>query len=526
MPKYVTWEAARQRWVFQIHIPSPARHGFGGRIVVRKHLGNCEAPVAVAKGAQMARHYKRLFARYRPSGEGASTTGKPPEQLFLVDDDIAVRVVATWRLEQAQAFETRFDALRTCPQSDWDALESELVEGHTEARDALRRQAGDLLAAVKASMEARYRIRLQGDEAMMTHLARALNTGRLCFIEDCLTVVRGTQGIDALRPAQDSLLPLRELWGDAPEELLERWLRQYGSTRRKVNPKTRDKYAAIIRDLDGLLGRRPVQYLGADDLDALKTLWTSRGNRDTTIIDKLTSLHSLLRPFLPADRLEALFTLPTRSASRARRLPFTPTQLARLLERLGAEKKHGDDLMLVMLLVLLACRIEEACQLTAADLEPTDDGWLVRIADRRQTGSGSARVKNAASARRLPLRSRAFPALDRWLRARIAAGGFLFPGAGRNKYGIRSTAASRRINRVIRRLFPDDGRLVLQSLRNTAAQVLRRAAIDPRIRYRYLGHADGDIHRRHYDPGELLDAADLEPGSVALADFLLGTVGT
>lgn len=85
----------------------------------------------------------------------------------------------------------------------------------------------------------------------------------------------------------------------------------------------------------------------------------------------------------------------------------------------------------------------------------------MRFADKRQTGTGDAQLKNEASARRLPLRRGVSSALDTWLEKRLDAGGYVFPDGSVNKYGIRSASASQRLNRLLRKLYPDDQRLVL-----------------------------------------------------------------
>lgn len=528
MPKYMTWEPSRNRWVFQIRIPEFASAAFAGRSAIRQHLGDIPEAEARAKATQLAHNYKTIFERHRPvgNGPGIPVTTNQPEQLLLVDRNIIERFVATWRWEQAKALEARLDDLRKRPAADWDALEAELRATRSSAKEALRRRRNDFLEAVRGPMETRYRIRLQGDAGSMEELACTLNAERMAFLEQSLAIVDGSKGVESLYPDPQTLLPLQELWGDAPGQLLERWDARIRSINGTVNPKTRVKYQAIIRDVDFLLGRRPIQSLTKDDVEALKTLWSSRGNGDTTIIGKLNSLRSLLRPFDPTDRFKGIFhcARPARKPSGTRRLPFSQTQFAALLRELHSGKEA--DLMLVMLIFLLACRVEEAYQLGACDFASREYGWLVRLADHGDTGSGSARLKTSSSARHLPLRSRDFPELHAWLRKRIAEGGDIFPTGSRNRYGIRSGAAGKRINRLIQQLFPKDGRLVLQSLRNTASRVMRQADVDPRIRRRFLGHADDGIHDRHYDPARLLDARDLEPGSVALASFLLPIVGT
>lgn len=158
-------------------------------------------------------------------------------------------------------------------------------------------------------------------------------------------------------------------------------------------------------------------------------------------------------------------------------------------------------------------------------MEPARYGWTVRFADHRLTGHGDAELKNSASTLRLPLSRGVIRSLDRWLDDRVAASGYLFPNGSRNHFGIRSAAASQRLNRLLRRLFPDDKRLVLQSTRNTVGRVMRPSNTDPRVRHRLLGHADTGIHENHYDPAELLDDENLMSGADAIAAYFSGLLG-
>jgi hypothetical protein len=113
------------------------------------------------------------------------------------------------------------------------------------------------------------------------------------------------------------------------------------------------------------------------------------------------------------------------------------------------------------------------------------------------------------------------PELERWLVARTVAGGRLFALSRPDKFGCYGASESKRLNRCLRRIV-SDRRLVLQSTRNSAGQTLRREGVDPRVRRRYLGHSDVDLHEKHYDPAELLGPDDLQPVAPVLARYLLG----
>lgn len=525
MSKYLTWEKARQRWVFQMRIPESLQSAYGGRTTLRQHLGNIPESEAAARASQLAAHHKAVFEQHRSPAPKPNCTAATTEATlrFALSDDIAQRFIATWRMRRAHEFGQRLQLLRQASDEAWEQLEAEIEESLADARRCLRRGSVELQQQALASIQSDLNIRLEGGGPAMESLTDAFNTGRVAFLSDCLAVVRGDTPVSALAPAPEAQLPLIDLWGDPASRLAEDWKERVLSMGGRVKQKTLDKYQAIAADLGTVLTRRPVQSLTKADVDALKKLWKKKGNSSGTINQKRLILLSMLRPFDCNGRFEELLahTRTGASAPQAARLAFTNAQIRQFLGTIiGNPSVRRDDQMLVALLILLGTRIEEVFQLRGADFAPTADGWLVRFADRHQTGSGDASLKNSTSARRLPLQRGAFSELDSWLEERIADGGYIFPNGSENKYGTRSDAAGKRLNRLVRALFPDDRRLVLQSTRCTANRTMRRAETDPRIRRRFLGHADTDIHDRHYDPGEQLDDQDLEAGSAALAAYL------
>jgi len=530
MHKYLTWDTKRSRFVFQIRIPLAVRPQFNGRTTIRIHIGNIELAAAEVRCEQLAAQYQHDFAQSistmtapttRPNTQAAS-------MLLGVDAALSARFVATWQHQAAAAFKLRIDALKECADSAWSELEAELQEEHASARTQMRRHDTQELERSVRVIESTHNLRLEISAKDRDEIENRLNSGRVKFYSECLQVIRGEISIHTLFPAPSTQLPIVELWGDPANRLPEFWEKRVRASGGTVNPRTLDTYRRLSTDLDFVLQRRPVQNLGHNNLESVKALWLKRGNGGSTIKRKLDMLKSLLRSLLSASDIEMLFQrvqLGVR-VSRVRRLPFTDSQLRKFANAVfDSESLCSDDKMLVALMMFLGARIEELYQLRADDIETTSTGWLVRIADQRQTGSGSARLKNGISARQLPVVRGVLPAMDQWLTERLAEGGFLFQTQSENKYGKRSAAASRRLNRFLRALFPDDRRLVLQSIRNTISRIMRRGKTDPRVRTRFLGHADVGIHDQHYDPGELLDDTDLESGASAIADFLRSNFG-
>lgn len=195
-------------------------------------------------------------------------------------------------------------------------------------------------------------------------------------------------------------------------------------------------------------------------------------------------------------------------------MPFSSSQLVTLRAAVAESTRCTvDDVMLLDLMMLTGARLGELLQLRTEDVRRSDDGWVLTI------GNGAdVLVKTLESCRTLPLITRDFPALSRWLTERSVAEGRLFAHAKPDRYGHFGGAESKRLNGVIRSLYPDR-RLVLESVRNTVARTLRYKEVEPRVRRAFLGHADLDIHERHYDPAGLLTVDDFMPAARALVEF-------
>lgn len=530
MPKYLTWEKAKQRFVFQMRIPAHAKEFFGGKTTLRIHLGNIPLPEATTRAVQLEIHYKTLIAKLKEASEHVTKTVLKARFAthLLLDACTAAQMIATWKTQMAHEFQRSLNTLRQSTNETWKAMAQELEESRCDALEQLRRQDTATFKRAIQSTESRINVRFDGIENISEAIIWDFNSAYVAFLKDCTAVLEGDAPIRILFPEKDEQLPLTDLWGESALDMFEHWQSTVKLKNGYVNPKTADKYQRIAADLEFILHRRPIQDLVADDLNALIYLWRNRGNVPVTIKGKLDILKCMLKPYCTTEYRESLFTAVVVGPAprKASRLPFTDEQLRRFTTLvLESGSIRQDDKMLLALMLLLSARLEEICQLHASDFEDTELGWVIRIADHRQTGHGETRLKNDTSARRLPLLRDIIPGLDHWLSMRISSGGAIFPDMRPNKYGQRGSAASKRLNRLLRTLFPDDRRLVLQSTRNTASRIMRRANVDSRVRRRYLGHADVGIHDRHYDPGELLDDYDLQSGSTAISERIRVILG-
>lgn len=525
MAKYLTWEPKAQRWVFQMRIPAAIRHIYQNRSTLRQHLGNLPQAQAEELAGQLAASRRAEFDRLVVTEEKQQAPDQPvkPVEKLHLDAEISRRFITTWQhREHARLAETLL-GLAEAPDEVWQATIACHQAELPPMRAAVRRNLSEACDGARAEMEASLGFRLLGSEEALRDLCRNWNAARLAFHQQAIAALEGEYGDARLRPEDEAQLPLVELWGRPASAVVDDWVARYRRTGIEPNPKTLDKYRSIVADLGATIGRRPVEVLRHVDLQALVQEWAEDGNQVGTIRGKLNVLQDLLRPALGGDRLREIFDylVPHRAGMRAKRLPFTDEQLRRYLTViLGDATLAVDDQALLLLMLLSAARLEELCQLTADAVVFSDGYWYLRFDDSRLSGQGESRLKNAPSARCVPIDVSVFAGLDEWLRTRVRQGGRLFPDLTQNKFGQWSGAVSKRLNRRLRQWVSKDRRLVLESTRNTAARALRREKVDPRLRVRYLGHADVGIHDQHYDPADLIDGPDLMDAAQSIARYL------
>ena len=525
MAKYLTWDKKRQRYIYQRRIPTYARANFDNRTHIKEHLGNISEAQAKAIALQLTEYYDKLFTQYK---ETSQQTLSPPSrnrkvQHYELNNELEARFIATWRTELADLFKKEITSLRKASSDEWSEIENKLYQNIYSARLQIRQHDTTMLYHALSSMEKSFNIKIDYTTEAMDKLVHEFNAAYLDFLRQCMDIVQEGKSVYSLVPESTQQLPLVELWGTTASDITKRWENLRVSNGLDTKAKTIQKYNKIATDLYTLLGRRPVETLSSTDLEAIKTLWKSRGNIVNTIKQKLDILKTLVRPFINNSQLIELFkdVYPQASISSVKRLPFTEGQHKSFIENvLESSNVRQDDKMLLILLSLTGARVEEVYQLRSDDFEKTQDGWIIRFASHHQTGTGDSELKNTDSARRLPIYRGIDAEFDHWLDKRITSEGYIFPHGSTNKHGTRSAAASKRLNRILRKLFPNDKRLVLQSTRKTASRIMRQHKVDPRVRHRTLGHADSGIHDSHYDPGELIDAEELQSGSRAIADHI------
>ena len=522
---YCTFDTARQRHIFQMRVPTDLRSHYP-RAMLKHHLGRQVEGLIAHEAERLAMHYREEFARLRRRHQALpSVTGGVAVAKLAMDDELAQRFAHTWQLDAARALADTTDRLKGAADTDWEAATEVLAVQLREARQALRQHIDGDFCKTLAAIESRFALRLVMTAPQRDAAIDHFNAQRVSFLKRAAAVLDGESACQTLFPALESLLPLAELWGHPVAALVPSWMARLQRGNRPANPKTRDKFALCADTLAGVLDRRCVESVSRQDMRNVIAAWQQDGNGFKTLETKLGIVVTLLRPYRTPEQLaditrELLPAKPT--VNEAYRLPFRTEQLQTLLRVLQGSANHPADVWLFVLLLMTGARLEEVCQLEARDCGWSDYYAFVTIADQRQVGNGEVQIKNAASARILPLQLSAVPGMAEWFSARLAAGGRLFPEMQANAYGDFGGAASKRINRLINTHLSRDRRLVLQSTRQTVAVTLRRLGVDARVRRRFLGHEDEGLHEQVYDPGERLEFADLLPAADAIGRFVGG----
>ncbi|WP_159099362.1 tyrosine-type recombinase/integrase [Parazoarcus communis] len=384
-------------------------------------------------------------------------------------------------------------------------------------KHAAKRGESTAAACALCELEANHSVVFDMSELEQRAFVDAFNADQVSITRHWLDVLDGTRKLTDLSVNADEMLPLVEVFGTDAAKLETLRRDRLKRLSKPVRPKTSAKFERIALQLAVVLQRRPVELLTAADLERLALQWQEDGNTATTIRDKLTILASLITPVSEAGGTLCKRFVPRTALMHRKRHPFTGKELQAFRTAIEDRELPEDDVRLVELMTLTGARLGEVLQLKATDIEHlAGNQFSVAFSDDEHT------LKNGTSVREIPIDLTGLTEFRKWIDARVASGQRLFPDATPDKYGHFGNAESKRLNRTLR-MISSDRRLVLQSTRNTAGVNLRRAGVDPRVRRRLLGHADIDIHDRHYDPAELLTAEDLMCAAPTLNSLVIDT---
>lgn len=505
--KYLTYEKSRGRYVFQIRVPLDVAAAFGNKTMIRTALGRIDETEAVQRAAELAARWLRKFDVARRRRAPMRCGSKQTRISLALDDDLMARAVATRRLVTFSRLQKTLAELREKDDEAWDrALDAAALWVKTARRNLSRAIRGEAGRALEEIADA-FAVDLK-QSCDVEAFADLINEDSVVMAEAWLATLNGEESLERLRPKPSELLPLVRFFGTAATVLVDAWKARLGLVGKEARPKTVAKYSSIAAEFADVMGETPVEMLNAVHVRALTDVLRARENRAGTIVDKLTTLISLLKPISPDAAACCRAMLPRTSLGRAKRLPLTVEQLCRVRELVAADvgRDDADDLMLLDLMTLTGARLGELMQLRASDVSKHDDMWHINI-------GGDAMLKTDNAYRTLPVSTCHNPELERWL-IRRALGGVgespLFVDARPDAFGHLGAAESKRLNRIIRTLYVDR-RIVLESVRNTVARTMRAEGVDPRVRRAMLGHADLDIHETHYDPEGLMTVEDFMP---------------
>jgi integrase len=193
-----------------------------------------------------------------------------------------------------------------------------------------------------------------------------------------------------------------------------------------------------------------------------------------------------------------------RKASSKHYEAFTAAELQTLFDSFKFEiaPKHTPETALPWVSLLAAftgMRLEEIAQLSAADIrDQPANGATVTVIDIHNGGNNA--LKNAASARLVPIHSALVRAGLLRYRDALPEGALLFPGLTRR--ASKGNKIGARIGELFRDRLEELGlkrdRLCFHSFRHTVGDRLRKAGLPQDDRAALLGHTDEHITSRVY----------------------------
>ncbi len=159
-----------------------------------------------------------------------------------------------------------------------------------------------------------------------------------------------------------------------------------------------------------------------------------------------------------------------------RRLPMPEREGAALIAAVDDKAAdHPADPDVLRLVAITGMRLEEACGLTAHDLEERGKVLFAHVRE----------GKTAAAARRVPV---VVPAVAAMLRRRAKGGGPLFPELTPDLRGDRSPRISQRLGRALRTITKERAIVAAHSWRHRAATLMEAGGVMPWTIAALLGH--------------------------------------
>ena len=424
------------------------------------------------------------------------------------------RLSASLQRDAVQQLRQIERAFRSLSDSDVAVVVAQLQKARQQIREETRRGLEDAARVVLAAAEERHSFAWGFESPEHGRaLTDVINAARGKSLDTWVSILSGDVGISDAAPSSESGLLLQTLGRPSAMQCLEHWSRIRGGER---NLKTFEKYRVVALDLEALLGGQSVLALEPHHIQLYAEYLRARGNSVKTVHDKLTNCTTLLRSWdLPEATKRALVEWrPRKGDARKRSAPrsaLSEGQLGDFLAYVFNDRTlPPDDRVVVALQALSGARLEEICSLRGEQVHYDGTNWVLDFAESdvlrlppasRRVSAKPTQLKCADSVRKVPVIVSVVHGLHERLLALKAqtSKGLLFQHLSVNMYGIYSGALSMRVNRRMDDVLGEDRRLVLESLRNTAAPTLRRAKVDDYERRSFMGHAPSNIHERHYD---------------------------
>jgi integrase len=280
---------------------------------------------------------------------------------------------------------------------------------------------------------------------------------------------------------------------DASENSIKSLAFSWAETRDWSRLKGKKAFQTHINTFTELMGNLDVKAINAVTIYDFAELMTDKnGSANATIINYVASISNVLnfavRKGLVENNPAKGLDLRVYGRKAEKRKPFPEEKLAKLFEL-----DLPDDIrMLWSILITTGMRLDEAALLSKSDIK-VEKG--IRHFDLTE-----ALVKNAGSARKVPVPNVISDILDDYIKGRAASRLFDFP---MNADGKAQNAASKKSMRFIRKVTSDPA-LVTHSLRHTFKDMCRDAGIPEDLHDFITGHSGGDSASNYGEGHSLL----------------------
>ena len=359
---------------------------------------------------------------------------------------------------------------------DSQSLRNEVVQ---LARNLKREKEFDLDAAGPEQLTQILRQLLSSENYDIAHIGKV----------DVSKIIQGRQRSSPQfsRPDKEtrasSIKEVRRLLGelDASESSIKSLAFSWAETKDWSRLKGKKAFQTHINTFTELMGNLDVKAINAVTIyDFAELMADKNASANATIINYVASISNVLsfavrKGLVESNQAKGL-DLRFYGRKAKKRKPFPVEQLKKLFEL-----KLPDDIrMLWSILITTGMRLDEAALLSKSDIK-VEKG--IRHFDLTE-----ALVKNAGSARKVPVPNAINDVLDDYIKGRAALRLFDFP---MNADGKAQNAASKKSMRFIRKVTSDPA-LVTHSLRHTFKDMCRDAGIPEDLHDFITGHSGGD----------------------------------